>query len=432
MRQRYLKRIGMFFIILCVALSRPVPVETSPGGVDPFQPERVTQFGTPMRDQVSGLSKDDLGGIYLGGPTYGDLGGVNQGGSDIWLEHRDRQGQGRWLHQIGSKENDNCAAATIAHGSGFVYVVSSTPGELGGPNQGGEDLVVAQYGLDGTLNWIEQIGTRVDECHGGGPIAIEPNGGVFAAGAIGGDFGGPSAGLDDAFLVHYDRNGNLAWIRQIGTPGYDYAEAVVSDGSGGVYVAGYGDGVLAGPGGGGYDAWIARYDGAGVQLWIRQFGSAGPDFSISAAPVEVGLGGVYVSGATGGSLEGPHAGEADGWVARFDSDGNEVWIRQFGSAGNELATTLAPNGSGGVFVAGWTDDSLAGTNAGGRDAFVMEYNFAGHRIFARQIGTSEWDEAWAATFDPFTRVLYVGGHTKGNLGGPNLGEQDAFVAEFRR
>jgi len=427
------KQFAMMALIAGVALSQPVPVQTAEGGVGAGKgPIRVSQFGTPARDQVSGISPDDLGGLYLGGPTFGDLGGVNQGGSDVWVAHRNNKGQREWIRQYGSKESDNCAASTLVHGSGKVYVVTSSPGELGGPSSGGEDLVVAQYDETGEQTWIRQIGTIGDECHGGGVIALDEAGGVYVPGATGGDFGGPSAGLDDAFLAHYDINGNLLWIRQIGTSSYDYAEATAPDGSGGVYVVGYGDGNLGGPSAGSYDVWLARYDSAGNQLWIRQFGTAVADWSISATVVQGGRGGVYISGATGGSLGGPYAGGADGWVARYDSNGRQVWLRQFGSSGNELATATTPNGSGGVYVTGWTDANLAGPNAGGRDVFVMEYNFAGAQKLARQFGTSGWDEAWAASFDPVTKILYLGGHTEGDLGGPNAGLQDAFVAELDR
>jgi hypothetical protein len=421
------KRFGMWTLLVGLAWISAGSAEAA--GLN--GPIRVKQFGTPERDQVSGISLNRDGDMFFVGATHGNIGGPPQGGSDIWLERTHRRQGSQWVRQFGTEENDNCASATALDGpDGSVYVASSTPGSMYRPNGGGEDLVVARFDASGSLMWGQQIAVAFDQCHGGGQLALDAQGGVYVSGATGGDFGALNAGGDDAFLVHYDKSGNLLWIRQFGTSGSDYAEAVAPDGTGGAYVVGYTNGNLGGPAAG-YDVWLARFDSGGNRRWIRQFGSAAADWAMSATPIGDGRTGVLIGGGTGGSLGGPYAGQVDGWLARYSSDGTRVWIQQFGKGSNDFVTYLT-TGAGDVYVTGWTDGDLAGSNAGERDIFVMQYSLTGGQKSSTQFGTDASDEAWTLEYDPVGGVLYVGGWTMGSLGGPHLGERDAFVATLGR
>jgi hypothetical protein len=107
----------------------------------------------------------------------------------------------------------------------------------------------------------------------------------------------------------------LEWIRQFGTSEYDSNGDVLADGLGNVYISGYTTGSLEGTNAGGHDAYISKYDASGTREWIRQFGTSEPDGSggVSAD----GLGNVYISGRTWGSLGGANAGLYDAFVAKF-------------------------------------------------------------------------------------------------------------------
>jgi len=148
-----------------------------------------------------------------------------------------------------------------------------------------------------------------------------------------------------------------------------------------VYLNGATEGSLGGPNAGRLDAWIARYDSTGNQTWIRQFGTIDDDAASAAAPD--GAGGVYVSGSTRGGLGGPNAGYLDAWIARYDSAGNQVWIRQFGSSDDNWALAAAPDGAGCVFVSGQTLGNLGGPNAGRVDAWIARYDSAGNQTWNR-------------------------------------------------
>ena len=107
----------------------------------------------------------------------------------------------------------------------------------------------------------------------------------------------------------------------------------------------------------GVSAGLTPPASAQEQLWISQFGSTARDYANALAPD--GAGGMMIAGYTDGSLAGTNAGDFDAWLARYDGAGNRVWIRQFGTSAFDSATALAPDGVGGVFVAGHTDGSAS-------------------------------------------------------------------------
>ena len=128
------------------------------------------------------------------------------------------------------------------------------------------------------------------------------------------------------------------------------------------------------------------------QLWLTQFGSLRLDSAGALAPD--GAGGAFVGGITLGSMGGPNAGQQDVYVARYDNAGNRVWTKQFGTSGNDAVTALSSDGAGGVFVVGGTDANLGGPNAGSWDIYLARYDSGGNRLWIRQIGTFAREDAY--------------------------------------
>ena len=143
-----------------------------------------------------------------------------------------------------------------------------------------------------------------------------------------------------------------------------------------------------------------------------------------------GLGNVYISGYTDGSLGGPNAGGittrlSASTMRRAHSSGRGSWelVRMTMSHG------VSADGLGNVYISGYTDGSLGGPNAGGDDAFVSKYDAAGTLQWTRQLGTSSSDHSYGVSADGLGNV-YISGHTGGSLGGPNAGSYDAFVSKY--
>lgn len=219
----------------------------------------IRQFGSAGHDQVSAAVTDEVGGVCVFGQTDGSLGAPHAGNLDIWSTRYDSNGNRIWLLQWGGSVYERVSAAA-PDGSGGTYALGATNGNLGGPNAGNTDIWLERRDGAGSRLWIRQFGTPfLDESRA---IAADDIGGVYVGGSTVGDLGGPLTGWTDAWLAHYDGAGIRTWIRQFGTLQVTYATAAARDGAGGMFVGGFTKGNLAAASAGVEDAWLAHYQDA--------------------------------------------------------------------------------------------------------------------------------------------------------------------------
>ena len=142
-------------------------------------------------------------------------------------------------------------------------------------------------------------------------------------------------------------------------------------------------------------------------------------------------GNVYVTGGTKGGLDGnTSAGNTDLFVIKYDSSGTKQWTKQLGSSGRDSANGIAIDSSGNLYVAGITYGGLDwNTNSGANDLFVVKYNSSGTKQWTEQLGTPSSDAANAVATDSSGNV-YVVGVTYGVLGEKNIGNSDLFVVKY--
>ena len=232
----------------------------------------------------------------------------------------------------------------------------------------------------------------------------------------------------EAFVAKYDGDGNHLWTQQFGTDSGDVAWGVATDGLGGVYVGGDTGGPLFGGAyQGGGDGFLNRYDGNGNLIWSRQFGTPYSDAvkSVSADS----LGNVFVAGFTLGSYAGPNLGGADAFVTKYDADGNFVWFRQIGTNKDDYAQGVAADGLGNAYVTGLVRGNLVRPVQGVGDAILAKYDSAGNNLWTRQFGSSENDVGQAVAADKFGRV-YVSGDGGDDYTFPASPYNDAFASKF--
>jgi subtilisin-like proprotein convertase family protein len=266
--------------------------------------------------------------------------------------------------------------------------------------------------------WIGQFGTAGQD--DSTSIATDASGNLYLTGRTSGNLADSNQGTYDAWIAKRDANGEEIWKRQFGTVGYDAATAVAVGASGNVYLTGWTDGVLGDGSNTGRDAWIAKYDSNGELLWKRQLGAAANSssagYDLSKGAVAVGSDdSIYLTGFTYGSLNGTNQGEADAWVAKYNSDGTEAWVRQLGTAAWDEAHAIALDSSGSVYLTGRTRGNLEGSNAGDSDAWVAKYTSTGTLTWTHQLGTDTEDSANGISVTPDGKV-YIGGHTRSKLG----------------
>ena len=201
-------------------------------------------------------------------------------------------------------------------------------------------------------------------------VSADGLGNVYVTGETYGSLDGDNAGSADAFLSKFSSAGVLLWTEQLGTSSEDQGCDVSADALGNVFITGRTLGVLDEPGAGGYDAFLSMYGSEGDLAWTRQLGTIAEDagYGVSAD----GLGNVYITGDTRGSLGAENQGRWDVFVAKYDSLGNILWTTQFGTDKYDTGADVTVDGLGNVFVTGTTYGSLIGDNAGFTDAFVTK------------------------------------------------------------
>lgn len=388
--------------------------------------EKTKQLGTSGYDIAVAPATDSFGNVYVVGVTTGSLGGPNAGSDDVWFAKYDSNGNQLWMRQFGSSSFD-APLNLVTDKDGNSYLTGVTKGDLGGTNQspGNYDIWLAKYDSNGSQVWTRQFGTNpVDTSFG---IDIDNNGNIYLSGFAVQEEPGILSFQDDPWVGKYDNNGNSQWFQKFGSSTSDegYGVAVSNDGS--VYSTGWTLGDLGGKNAGLYDVWVAKHDNNGQPQWIKQFGT--PDYEFPWGIDTDSQGNIYITGWTLGSLGKENAGSYDAWIAKYDSQGNQVWIQQFGTSGDDASTGIKIDSNDNIFLTGYTDNNLGGSNAGSYDAWVARYDTSGNQVWLQQFGTPELEYTHNLTVDNAGHV-YVTGLTEGSLGGINAGSYDAWVAKL--
>lgn len=175
---------------------------------------------------------------------------------------------------------------------------------------------------------ITQLGTTgIDR---GLDTAVDPAGNVYVTGSTSGPLNGTARGSSDVWVNKYDSNGNLLWGKQFGSTGSESAYSVVTDKDGNFYLSGDTGGNLFSSKQTNIDIWVAKYDSNGQQLWAKQFA---PNVANAYASASFGLdvdqgGNVYLSGLSIQNNTRPD-------IYPFLSAVDDSWVTKFDSNGNQ-------------------------------------------------------------------------------------------------
>ena len=369
------------------------------------------QLGTSEAEQSRGVSVDGLGNVFISGFTRGSLDGTITGNVNAFVSKYDSSGNLAWTRQLGIANTDSWGVSADDLGNVFIS------------GDALREAFVSKYDSAGNLDWTRQFPISGGTIRSRG-VSADGLGNVYISGRVHGPFpGGTFSLLGDAFVAKYDSAGNLAWARQLGTSAADHSNSVSADGLGNVFISGFTQGNLSGISAGGRDAFVSKYDSVGSLIWTRQLGTSGTDesFGVSAD----GLGNAFISGKTNGNLGGANEGSNDTFVSKYDSAGNLAWTRQLGTSNGETSNGVSADGLGNVFISGTTAGSLDGSTPNGPDAFVAKYNTTGNLEWTRQFDSNH-DESHGVSADGLGSV-YISGFTWGSLGGASAGERDAFL-----
>ncbi|MBD3285853.1 T9SS type A sorting domain-containing protein [candidate division WOR-3 bacterium] len=353
--------------------------------------EWVARYNGPAsnHDYVHAMAIDEEGNVYVTGVTvpYLTMGGAehetvmyNSDGEEQWIARYDGPGWG-----------ENHANDVAVDDAGNVYITGGLDLEVIYYDEG--DYATIKYNSDGEEEWVaiyDSPENGYDEAYA---MAIDDDGNVYVTGESNGNFA----------TIKYNSDGEEEWIAIYDGPESDYGEAyaIAVDGTGNVYVTGQSsyDYVTVKYNPSGTEKWVARYDGP------ANYGDSPTDISIDDA------GNIYVTGYSSGGSE---FSRDDYATIKYDSTGNELWVARYDGQDSkeDRAKAIATDGSGNVYVTGYTDYSYELSSA---DYTTVKYNSEGEEQWVSRYDGPEGDDDYACDLKvDGSGDIYVTGYSTGS------------------
>lgn len=438
----------------------------------------ATYYGGPgVFDPATTVINDHLGNVYMGGWTNSTSNiattGSHQttfGGAltpffagDAFLVKMNKDGVRQWGTYYGGPADDK-AYGLACDSLGFVYMAGQTNSITGiatagshQPHFGGDtsalrgDLFLVKFDSLGSRLWATYYGGA--EYEDGGSVSSDGQM-VYLAGTTLSEHGIATPGshqetknvAQDAFLVKFSSTGERLWGTYYGGNGTEFYKGSISnDKLGNIYLAGTTastDGIATvgshqETNGGWWDAFLVKFDSAGNRQWGTYYGGIGQEvlgLEGSGLAVDDSFA-IYMTGSTGsdsaistpGSFQSDKAGGEDGFLVKFNAQGERQWATYYGGQENDAGQAVAVKGTAGVFLYGNTfsltgiasqnayQATFGGPSSGGYgDAFITEFNSDGNRTYGSYFGGITWDYAFSCSHHD--GYLYICGSTANAVG----------------
>jgi len=346
---------------------------------------RAHAFGGIGTMQIGKMVVDANGDRYVAGGftgsvTYDGRTVESSGGYDFFLAKLNPEGELLWYRT--ARGSSSLPADFALEGGlalaldqeGHAYVGGSFVRELQFVDENGQplatltdgreddlinlELFVAKYRQDGTFLWATggESGSDGSEANLGiglnsvNSIMIDREGYPYIVGGFSGMFLFDEVvdvqGGSDFFIASLSKDGNYTyWVDVFGTPGRDYAKSISVDSLGYLNVLGVvGEGRMDFPNSeqywdnntGNSDTFIISYDVNG-KWYFASFMGAGEEI-VGSSIASSRDGSIYVAGYFSGPAYFVGAedrivatGIQDGYLVKYDLNGDMIWVRQFGS-----------------------------------------------------------------------------------------------------
>jgi len=385
----------MAALILCAPVSSVAQADCT------YSWTRTYDGGAAGDDRALGVSISRILGI-ISVAGYTDASSIGEGSN--WFVRSYFSSNVFWSRTLNWSANpaqsDDEARAVATASNGNVFVAGFVDRSDEGTNK---DWMLQKYDQVGDLVWSRtyscEWNTIVppndnDRALG---VAVDPSGSVIAVG-----FEDRSEILEDLNLVvrKYDGDGNLLWSASSnGGGGPDAANAVVTDSSGNIIVAGYEYPDIA----------VIKYDSAGAPMWKKTWNSGGGGVEQALAVGVDGSGSIYIGGFRSRFSR-------DALVLKYDPAGNLLYSITYDSPalGDDEVSALAVQ-SNGNFVAGGT--SARPDLGQGDNWFLRKYDSGGRLVWFDQYDSPAHgnDGLAALAVDSTTQLVAAGYETRPDL-----------------
>ncbi len=342
----------------------------------------------------------------------------------------------QWHTFYGSAAVTDTSRAMAIDDSGNIYVTGYSNASWNGPGGqaplnafvGSADIFVLKLGSSGQYQWHTFYGSAVSE--GGYSIAIDGSRNIYVTGYGNATWNGPTgqaplrafSGATDVFVLKLGGSGQYLWHTFYGSAGIETNLSMALDGSGKIYVSGYGNAAWNGPAGqaplhsfsGGSDLFVLKLGSDGEYLWHTFYGSTGSEMAYALAVDSSGQ--IYLTGSSSAAWNGPggetplqaFAGLSDIFVLKLGASGQYQWHTFYGSAGTQAGYGMALDGSGNIYITGYSNTTWNGPTG---QAPLNAYT-GGYDLFLLKLGASgryQWHTFSGSTGNSYTYGIAVDG-----------------------
>ncbi|MFN5848360.1 MAG: SBBP repeat-containing protein, partial [Chitinophagales bacterium] len=342
---------------------------------------------------------------------------------------------------------------------------------------GHQNSQIGGYSLDAFLLKLDSKGQRLWCTYYGGngseigmASAVDDNNNVYLLGSTSSRsdiaFNGFKNYLSPfsrtAYLVKFDKDGHRKWATYFGYRSMSGDAICIKNNF--IFIAGYwkqindvssakdtnisylGHQNMPGNSIGNFDGYIAKFDTIGNRLWATYYGGNNDDIirSIASDSQE----NIYVTGVTN-SLEnisylgfqnnlnkGISSSYADGFIAKFNTNGTRIWGTYLGSGyGGDTISSCTVDRDNNLLVIGSTGDSslmTISTMPSGQASFIAKFNSRGNKIWSlplalfpiRDIASDKGGNVYITGHSNFNNGLFFNGFKN------YISENDVIISKF--
>jgi len=297
-----------------------------------------------------------------------------------------------------------------------------------------------------------EIGTTILELETGG-FVVTGDTDSYSGLSTFGAYQTVNAGSQDVFLARFDQNRNLMWSTYFGGPSSDNPFVMAQSLGGNIVIAGGTNSTsnIATPGafqveisGEQFAGFITKFSDAGFPIWSTYLAGSGVNNYVNDLLVldndDILVVGKTESNdfpVTDDALQSVLNGNSDGFITRFDGDGNLLWSTYFGGPGIDEIISINVDSEGNFVLVGYTESAsdIASTGAfqenygGEGDAFILKLNSSGEMLWSSYFGGPEMESIFLkcrAVFDDEDN-FYLAGNTRSTT---NIATQGAYQTDF--
>ncbi len=414
------------------------------------------RFGGSSRDtDVSSIRTSD-GGFLLTASSLSGISGnkstPNQGDDDWWAIKTDVDGNIQWDFNFGGSAEEGFEAGAVQTSDGNFVLAGRTrsgvSGDITSTSLGADDILIVKISAsDRSILWQTRVGGNGADW--AFDIKETSDGQIVVGGyTTSTDLTGISPmGSLDLYLIKINSvTGNKIWERTYGGSGFESADELLPNATGGVVVGAYSASTdLVAPNNGSFDYWLFSTDGNGDVLWEKLYGGPGLDAIRSMAQTPDGgfiFAGQSSSGAGGDKSE-DNLGFDDIWVVRTNSVGELLWERTIGGAGYDWGQAAYALLDGSVVIGGFSNspaggDKLSDNINASLDIWFFNLDIAGNITWQADFGGAGSEgELNIPYFNELTQELYLSGGTQSGQGyylsTPNFGgtNTDLWLSKYK-